>query len=58
MESLPIASKWPGHYRQEPCATEDTPAGNAGNITEFDIVTTPTPIRHRAFELIGVPLVT
>ncbi len=34
------------------------PAGNAGKPPEFNIVTIPTPIQRRAFELLGVPLVT
>ncbi len=33
-------------------------AGNAGKPPEFNIVTIPTPIQRRAFELLGVPLVT
>ncbi len=30
-------------------------AGNGGQAPEFDMVTVPTPIQRRAFELLGVP---
>ncbi len=32
-----------------------SPSSKAGEATEFDIVTVPTPIQRRAFELLGVP---
>ena len=35
-----------------------SPAGKPAKAPEFDIVTIPTPIQRRAFELLGVPLVT
>lgn len=31
------------------------PVGKGGNAPEFDIVTVPTPIQRRAFDLLGVP---